>query len=127
MKKVGKFLKARRAIAEYYTKKLSNDARFGLPFELKGSKSAWHLYPLRLLDSRINKEKLFRKFRGRNIFPQVHFIPIHTHPYYQNRFDYKQGDFPKAERFYEEEISLPLYPSLTKKEADEVIGILKNI
>lgn len=127
IKRVDKFINAREAIAEYYTSKLANDSRFGLPVERKGSKSAWHLYPLRLLEPKIDKKRLFRKFKNRNIFPQVHFIPIHTHPYYQDRFSYKWGDFPKAERFYEEEVSLPLYPTLKKKEAEEVISILKHI
>lgn len=127
MKRVDKSVNARRAIAEYYTSKLANDSRFGLPKDRKGCESAWHLYPLRLLDPKIDKKRLFRKFKNRNIFPQVHFIPIHTHPYYQDRFSYKWGDFPKSERFYEEEISLPLYPYLKKKETDEVISVLKEI
>jgi dTDP-4-amino-4,6-dideoxygalactose transaminase len=127
MKKVGKFLKARRAIAEYYTTRLANDSRFTLPFEQKGSKSAWHLYPLRLADSRIDKKKLFSRFKKDDIFPQVHFIPIHTHPYYKKRFGYKWGDYLKAESFYREEVSLPLYPSLRTSQAEAVVKILKSL
>ena len=127
IKRIDNLIKARRSIAEYYTEKLDKDPRFVLPRERKGCKSAWHLYSLRLADASIDKRKLFKEFKYANIFPQVHFIPIHTHPYYQNRFGYKFGDFPKTESFYREEISVPLYPSLRKKEVDEVINILKKI
>jgi UDP-4-amino-4,6-dideoxy-N-acetyl-beta-L-altrosamine transaminase len=125
LKKLGAFLKKRGEIARYYNDELAHDPRFKTPKELFGHRSAWHLYPLRILDKKINKRALFNKFRNNNIFPQVHFIPIHTHPYYQNRFSYKMGDFPKAERFYEEEISLPMYPTLAKKDIRRVIDVLK--
>ena len=57
---------------------------------------------------------------------QVHYIPVHLHPYYRNRFGYKLGDFPVAEKVYDEEVSLPLYPTLTIKQQDKVIGLIKG-
>lgn len=127
LKKIKKFLKLRRDIASYYNRALKDNSRFKVPLEIKGSKSAWHLYPLRIVDRKINKEALFKKFNDQGIFPQVHFIPIHTHPYYQKRFGYNGGDFPRAEKFYEEEISLPLYPSLSKSDLRRVTGVLEDL
>ena len=125
-KKIGAFLRKRAEIARYYNDELAGDPRFKVPKELFGHKSAWHLYPLRILDKKINKRALFSKFRSTNIFPQVHFIPIHIHPYYRKRFGYKVGDFPQAEQFYQEEISLPMYPTLAKKDTRRVADVLKH-
>ena len=126
IKKLDKFIEAKAKIAQYYTEKINGDARFVTPKKTKGNESAWHLYPVRLADKSINKKDLFKKFNENGIFPQVHFIPIHTHPYYKERFGYKWGDYPKAESFYREEISLPMYPTLKKGDIDKVIRVLKG-
>lgn len=125
--KIQTFLKKRREIAHAYTKLFEGDKRFKTPKELEGCESAWHLYPLRIRDKSINKEKIFQKCKEQNIFPQVHYIPIHTHPYYQKNFSYRRGDFPKAEAFYEEEISLPLYPTLKMSDVERIVKIIKSI
>ena len=62
--------------------------------------------------------------KEKHIGTQVHYIPIHYQPYYQNYYGYKKGDFPNAERYYEQALSIPLYPKMTDTEIDYVI---KNI
>ncbi len=84
---------------------------------------AWHLYPLRIQLDAIHGDRadVIRDLKAMNIGTSVHFIPIHLHPYYQKQWGYQIGDFPQAERFYESEISLPLYPTMTDKDVDDVL------
>ncbi|MBI1888688.1 MAG: UDP-4-amino-4,6-dideoxy-N-acetyl-beta-L-altrosamine transaminase [Candidatus Spechtbacteria bacterium] len=125
--KISGFLKKRRELAHAYTKLFEGDKRFRTPKELAGCESAWHLYPIRIRDKSIDKEKIFQKCKEYNIFPQVHYIPIHTHPYYQKNFGYRWGDFPKAEAFYEEEISIPLYPTLRISDVEKIAKIVRSV
>gem|GEM_PF-5102613 len=71
-------------------------------------------------------EASFSFYEIKKIGVQVHYIPVHLQLYYRNNFNYKQGDYPEAERFYEQEISLPIYPGLTNMEQDYVIDLINN-
>ncbi len=64
----------------------------------------------------VSKHRFFKEMMEAGIRPQVHYIPVHLQPYYQERYGYKPGDFPSAERFYAAEVSLPIYPLLTDAE-----------
>jgi UDP-4-amino-4,6-dideoxy-N-acetyl-beta-L-altrosamine transaminase len=77
---------------------------------------AYHLYVICIAD----RLGVYNKLRDKNIFCQVHYIPVHLHPYYQ-KFGWKQGDLPKAEAYYRTCLSLPMYPTLTRQEQDFVI------
>ena len=83
-------------------------------------KNAFHLYVVEVED----RYKLYEYLRDRNIYTQVHYIPLHLMPYYQ-QFGWKQGDFPVAESYYQRCLSLPMYPTLTETEQDFVIETLK--
>ncbi|MEK7078969.1 MAG: DegT/DnrJ/EryC1/StrS family aminotransferase, partial [Patescibacteria group bacterium] len=61
------------------------------------------------------------------IFPQVHYISIHLHPYYRKLFGYRPGDFPNAERFYKEEISLPLFVDLPLSDVKRIVKKIKQV
>jgi len=65
--------------------------------------------------------------KHRGIGTSVHFIPLHTHPFYQRQFGYRMGDFPNAERHFECAISLPLFPGMTEEDTDRVIEALHDI
>lgn len=118
MKKLNKFKKRRREIVDFYNKNL------GLPhlLEKEFSNACFHLYPI-LVE---NREKFFSDAKNIGLNLQVHYIPVHTQPYYQ-QFGYKKGDFPNAEKYYEQCISLPLYPDLTDKDLKEIIKRIKEI
>lgn len=131
LSKITNFVKKREKIAIFYNQALSLLEKKGLiilPKTLTHTSSAWHLYPLRINFERIkySKTELFRNFLKNGIKLQVHYIPIHLQPYYQEKFGFKVGDFPKAEEFYAQEISLPLYPQLSKKEIKKVISTVKR-
>ncbi|MBK6899696.1 MAG: DegT/DnrJ/EryC1/StrS aminotransferase family protein [bacterium] len=100
-----------------------------LPVERPEVQHAWHLYPLRLRSERlaITRDAFIEELRARNIGTSVHFIPIHTFTYYRERYGYRPEDFPVALDCSEREISLPLHPGLSDRDADDVIEAVREI
>jgi dTDP-4-amino-4,6-dideoxygalactose transaminase len=119
----------RAELAARYTAGLSH-----LP-EIKVSKCgcdirhAWHLYVIRLRLSRlrINRATFIEQLRREGIGTSVHFIPLHRHPYYRDRFGLLPSDFPAADHAYERLISLPLYTRMTNRDVDDVIEAVRRI
>jgi dTDP-4-amino-4,6-dideoxygalactose transaminase len=70
---------------------------------------------------------IMKDLRALGVGTQVHYIPIHRHPYYQKRFGFKAGDFPRAELFYEEALSLPLFPAMTDGDVGRVIEAVRQV
>ncbi|WP_126444190.1 UDP-4-amino-4,6-dideoxy-N-acetyl-beta-L-altrosamine transaminase [Sulfuricystis multivorans] len=122
IERLDEFVARRRALARRYDEHLA-----GLPLALlrqhPDCASAWHLYVVRLQLDQIGKShrEVFAALRDRGIGVNLHYIPVHTQPYYR-RLGFKSGDFPQAERYYAEAISLPLYAGLSEDEQDEVIA-----
>jgi len=89
--------------------------------------SAYHLYVIQLKLNEMSKTRrqVFDELRAANILVNVHYIPVHTQPYYQ-QLGFKIGDFPQAEQYYNAAISLPLFPSLTEVEQDYVIHAVQQ-
>lgn len=115
LKNAEKWLQKRNQIAEKY-----DNAFKGTTVKTPGynanSYHAFHLYIIRVND----RLGLYDHLRANNIFPQVHYIPVHTMPYYQS-LGWKKGDMPVAENYYEQCLSLPMFPALTNEEQDFVI------
>jgi len=88
-----------------------------------------HLYVLRLTPGalRIGRDQFIQELAERNVGASVHFIPVHLTRYYRERLGYKEGDFPRAEAFFNQEISLPLYSGLAPDDAQYVIDAVKDI
>lgn len=124
LKKLDRFIQRRREIADKYSSAFKYNDFFDIPVERNYAKSAWHLYPIRLTDKfKSCKAEIFAGLRERGLGVQVHYIPIHVQPYYQ-QLGYRKGSCPNAEDFYEREISLPLYPAMSQGDIDFVI---KNV
>ena len=123
IKRVKIYVKKRNKIAKNYDLAFKN-LPITTPMISKGNYSAFHLYVI-LLDEYLDHKKIFKDLRKKNIFVNLHYIPIHTHPYYQS-IGFKWGDFPVAENYYSRAISLPLYPSLKKSDQKIVIKTLKK-
>lgn len=119
LKKLDAFKRRRREIVTFYNERL------GLPHlvEREFSNACFHLYPV-LVE---NRREFYFKAREKGLNLQVHYIPVHTQPYYREAFGYKAGDFPKAEDYYAHCISLPLYPGLTDENLDEIAARIKEI
>lgn len=126
--RIDQFINRRRKIVEKYNIALAKLPVI-LPHEPKDVKSAWHLYPLRLIleKLKVNREKIFDELKKAGLGVQVHYIPVHLHPYYKRRFQFKRGQFPQAEKVYESEISLPLYPKMTDLDVNFVIKTVINV
>ncbi len=126
LRKLDVFISNRQILAERYVKAIQ-DSRLPLtPLSNDSdSLSAHHLFVVRLneRESSLSRAQLFQKLREKNILTQVHYIPIHTQPYYKERgFDW--GDFPNAEKHYLRSLSLPLFVSLSENEQSYVIDAL---
>ena len=95
----------------------------------KDRSSAWHLFPIQLNIAKLKKtrKQVFESFHKAGIKVQVHYIPIHLHPYYQRMFKYKIGDFPNSELYYKQEISLPLFPKMTDHDIKRVIEVTRQL
>jgi len=122
LKKLDRFIKRRRQIAEYYDGVFGEDERFIIPQTTPEAEHAYHLYPLQIKfdDISVAKDVFFQHLRERKIFCQVHYIPVHLQPYYRRRFGFKEGDFPVSEEFYKREVSIPIYPALENTEMEYV-------
>ena len=128
LKRIKLFIKKRREIAEIYKKNLILDC-IKLPKEDKNVLHSYHLYPVLIDFKRIKLDKklFFKKMFEHNINLQVHYRPIHLQNYYRKKYGFKKGDFENSENFYENEISLPIYYNLKKKEQFKVIDLIKKL
>ena len=92
------------------------------PFQDEDSYSALHLYPIQIDLNKVskNREQVFDELREAGVGVNVHYIPIHTQPYYR-KFGFKDGDFPNSENYYEAALSLPLYSGMSFQEQDKVV------
>ena len=130
LKKLEANLARRREIAARYTAAFGEIPAILCPAVRAEVNPAWHLYPIRLDLSKLsaNRGEIFRALRGENIGVNVHYIPVHLHPYYRDRFGYKGGEFPVAEDAYERLISLPMFHAMRDRDVEDVVrGVTKVV
>jgi len=127
MARLDAFVAKRRQLAARYETLLAGIA-VTLPVAQPGAESAWHLYVVRLQLSRthLSQTQVFEALRAAGLGVNLHYIPVHLQPYYREQ-GFKDGDFPQAERYFSEAISLPLYPDLTDAEQEEVVEHLRRV
>jgi len=129
LKKLDANLERRRQIAARYSEQFSNVAGV-LPAQVRDDVNpAWHLYPIRLDLARISatRAEVFQALRAENIGVNVHYIPVHVHPYYRDHFGYTGGEFPVAEAAYERLISLPMFHGMSDSDVEDVIGAVRKV
>lgn len=124
MKRLNEFVTRRHVLAKRYNELLT-DLPITIPWQHPDSYSGLHLYVIRLhLDEiKLTHRDVFELLREQGIGVNLHYIPVHTQPYYQN-LGFKPGDFPEAECYYSEAISLPMYPAMSETQQDLVIAAL---
>ncbi len=127
LKRLDDFIKRRNYLAERYNN-LLKDLPITLPVINKDCYSAWHIYVIRLNLNAIKKtrKQVFNELKSANVGVNVHYIPVHTQPFYKS-LGFKKGDFPNSEKYYEEAITLPLFYDLTEEEQDYIVSALKII
>ena len=125
MKRIDEFVNKRHEIAKRYDKLLS-DCGLTLPYQHSDTYSAFHLYIIRLKtgESKFTHRDIFDKLKSHGILVNLHYIPIYSHPYYQS-FGYNKADFPEAEAYYSEALSIPMYTTLTESEQQFVVDSIK--
>jgi perosamine synthetase len=122
LKKLDANLARRREIAERYTAAFRELPGVIPPGMRPDVNPAWHLYPIRLDLAKLTADRgqIFRALHAENIGVNVHYIPVHRHPYYVEKFGYRGGEYPVAEDAYERLISLPMFPAMTDQDVSAV-------
>jgi len=127
MLRLDDFVTSRHKLAKRYDK-LLNSLPLTCPYQIENSYSGLHLYVIRLdlTAIKINHREVFEQLRNNGIGVNLHYIPIHIHPYYKN-LGFSQGDFPNAEKYYQEAISLPIFHIMSLEQQDKVVSVLADI
>jgi UDP-4-amino-4,6-dideoxy-N-acetyl-beta-L-altrosamine transaminase len=120
------YVRRRQEIAKKYDELLS-DLPVSLPQQSPDAHSSYHLYVIRVNLNKIKSTHLevFNYLRKEGILVNLHYIPIHLQPYYQ-KMGFKNGDYPEAEKYYKEAISIPIYPTIEDKELNYVVSVLRK-
>ncbi|WP_430790875.1 UDP-4-amino-4,6-dideoxy-N-acetyl-beta-L-altrosamine transaminase [Virgibacillus flavescens] len=128
VEKLNSFVERRRQIVDQYTKAFGSLEEIITPFQDEDGNSSWHLYIVQLRTEllSINRKQFFEALQQANIGVNVHYIPVHLQPYYQE-LGYKKGDFLNAENLYEKIITLPLFPVMTDDDVQYVIDTIENL
>jgi UDP-4-amino-4,6-dideoxy-N-acetyl-beta-L-altrosamine transaminase len=125
--KLNGFIKTRKNIANKYNEAFKN-LPIDLPICTNKYNNSYHLYVIKLHNNaKINRGELYLKLKEKGILCQVHYMPVHTFTYYQNKYNYKWNDFPVAEDYYNRCLSLPIYPTMSDKDINKVINSIQEI
>lgn len=127
MQRLDTFVARRHQLAQRYDQLLAN-LPLTTPWQHPDSYSGLHLYVIRLQMDKIDKthRQVFEGIREQGIGVNLHYIPLHTQPHYQ-RMGFKVGDYPQAEQYYAEAISLPMYQTLSDSQQDQVTAALQKV
>ncbi len=129
LKKLEENLSRRRAIATRYSDAFQDLDAVVVPAVRSEANPAWHLYPIRLNLDRLSADRgqIFRSLRAENIGVNVHYIPVHFHPYYRDRFRHRAGQLPLAEDAYGRLISLPMFHGMSDQDVEDVIRAVGKV
>jgi len=125
LKKLDSFVNERNLLVSNYNK-LFDNTQIKLPKIESENYSSWHLYIIRVNNSKdVNRNSIFEKLRRSGIYVNIHYIPIYRHPFYK-AMGYNNKDYPEAEKYYEEAISIPLFPGLTLEQQENIKKIISS-
>ncbi|MFC1992248.1 UDP-4-amino-4,6-dideoxy-N-acetyl-beta-L-altrosamine transaminase [Chloroflexota bacterium] len=129
LSKLDRFVQRRREIAARYNEAFAEMEEIITPFEEDSVKAVYHLYVIQLLSEKLRARRrgIFEALRAENIGVNVHYMPVHLHPFYQSRFGYKKGDYPKAEEYYNIAITLPIFPKMSDDDTNDVIKAVRKV
>ncbi len=127
MKRLNEFLNFRRKIARRYDLELSN-LPLKTPFQLKDSNSSYHLYPIRIdnTKSKVSQNDIYKKLWENKIAANIHYIPVYLHPYYKN-LNFNRGYCPNSEQYFKSAISIPIFYGLSNEEQTKVIQTITDV
>ncbi len=127
MQRLDKFVAARHVLSKRYNQMLS-ELPLVLPYQLENTYSGLHLFVIRfkLDEISLTHKQVFDALRENGIGVNLHYIPVHTQPYYQ-AMGFTEGDFPESERYYQEAISLPMFHGMTEEQQNTVVRVVTEI
>lgn len=127
LSKLDDFISKRNSVAAHYNERFAHSETITPLTVDNETYSSFHLYVVRIAElTQEQQSKLVDSLRDKGIFAHLHYIPIHTQPYY-NDLGFKAGDFPSAERYYAEALTLPIFPSLTTSQIDFIADTLISL
>ncbi|HYE13001.1 MAG TPA: DegT/DnrJ/EryC1/StrS aminotransferase family protein [Pyrinomonadaceae bacterium] len=129
LRKLDSFQRRRAEIVSRYDEAFSRIEELTLPGRRPEVGHAWHLYVVRLKLERltITREQFIEELKERRIGTSVHFIPVHTHPYYRDKYGYRPEDFPVAYGEFRRMVSLPLNPRMSDRDVEDVIEAVSDV
>jgi len=129
LKRLAGFQKRRREVVALYEQGFKDLEALELPVERSWAESSWHLYVLRLRLEALNIDRnaFIEELTARNIGTSVHYLPVHMHPYYRDKYGYKPEDIPVAANAFTRMLSLPLHPGLSDRDVADVIQAVREI
>lgn len=129
LKRCDQFWEGRRRIASHYHEAFVDLPEVQVPVSMPDIQHAWHLYviQLKLERLRIDRRDFIKALKSENIGTSVHFIPLHLHPFYRDKFGYQPEDFPQASAVFERIVSLPIYPTMTEADVRDVIVAVRKL
>ena len=129
LKRLESFQKRRREVVARYSEGFQDLWALELPVERPWAESSWHLYVLRLCTGmlRIDRNAFIEGMKARNIGTSVHYLPVHMHPFYRDKYGYRPEDNPVSADAYERMLSLPLHAGLSDEDVDDVIQAVRDL
>ena len=129
LKRLESFQKRRRDVVARYMAGFKDLAALEIPVECSWAESSWHLYVVRLKPEmlQIDRNSFIEELKNRNIGTSVHYLPVHMHPFYRDKYGYRPEDNPIAADAYGRMISLPLHAGLTDGDVDDVIQAVREL
>lgn len=125
MQKLPDFIKRRRELVELYLELIADIKDVSMLTEVSGRTSSYHLLVAQIQGGAERRRQVFERLAAMGIRSQVHYIPVHTQPWYQQHFGYRPGDFPEAEKYYGGCLSLPLFPRMADSDVIRVVDALR--
>lgn len=128
MYKIDDFITRRREIVKLYNDAFKDLKEIVIPFEAEFSNSGWHIYVIKVKPDllTVTRKEIFEALQAENIGVNVHYLPVYLHPYYRD-LGYAKGICPNAEELYENMITLPLFPSMSNEDVNDVVVAVKKV
>ena len=127
LKKVDRFHQRRRFIAQHYSEAFEDLDVITCPRELPDTTHSWHLYIIQINNSSMERDWFIEELARRGIGASVHYIPLHIHPYYRERYGFKPDDFPKALQVFRKSVSLPIHTKMADSDIERVVDAVRAI
>jgi len=129
LKKLDRFIERRREIAARYNEAFSEIEGIITPFEDAAVRAVYHIYAIQLRTEmlKVGRKEVFEALRAENMGVNVHYVPVHLHPFYRREFGYRKGRYPRAETYYERAITLPIFAGMSNDDAEDVIRAVRKV